>query len=75
MTDVEVHTTLSEIFAKDPLKMVRADHEAIIQELRAQRQRFNLGNKKAGTVKPQKLKIDPQAATAAAQISLKDLGL
>lgn len=73
--DVPVQTTLSELFAKDPLKMVDADYNEIIKELRAMRQRYIANERGAGKVKITTVKIDPQAAKIADQLSLGDLGL
>lgn len=63
-------TDLSELFSRDPLKYSKDDISAIIAKMRESRAQFNLGNMKAGTVKP---KAPPKTAAgkAAAALDLK----
>lgn len=45
-------TDISELFARDPLKLTRDDITDIIKRMRDARAQFNLGNVKAGSTKP-----------------------
>lgn len=45
-------TDISELFARDPLKLTRDDITEIIKRMRDARAQFNLGNVKAGSTKP-----------------------
>lgn len=55
--------SLQELFDRDPLKLSRDDIEAIVTELRAQRERFV------------KAEAKPKKQAAPASLSLEDLGL
>lgn len=43
---------LSELFARDPLSLSKQDLSTIVAEMRKKRAQFNLGNAKAGSMKP-----------------------
>jgi hypothetical protein len=43
---------LREILNRDPCGYSKGDLETIVEELRASRHQYNLGNKKAGSTKP-----------------------
>lgn len=45
-------TDISELFARDPHQLSREDIRAIVEKLRESRKQFNLGNAKAGSMKP-----------------------
>ena len=45
-------TDITELFARDPLQLSRADISTIIEEMRKSRHAFNLGNAQAGKTKP-----------------------
>jgi Holliday junction resolvase len=57
-------TTMSELFARDPLNLTKEDIDQIIEYYRARRTQFNLGIKDAGAAK----KLDEP-------IDLEELGL
>ncbi len=67
----EPTSTLSELFAKDPLHYTKQDLSTVVEYMRQKRHLFTAGDKTAGKVKP---KADPKKA-AEAQDFLKDLGL
>lgn len=52
-------TDISELFARDPLKLTNGDIEVMIAKMRESRSQFALGNQKAGNMKPKK----PSAAS------------
>ena len=60
---------MSELFARDPLKLEKAAFETILTEMRRNRANFNLGNMKAGSTKP------PSAKTKESLDLTKKLGL
>lgn len=62
-------TDIAELFARDPLKLTKADLTAIVTRFRESRGQFTLGNKMAGSTKP---KTEKQKATAdiAAKLNL-----
>ena len=68
-------TSLSELFARDPLDLTKDDIQLIVQKLRDSRHRFNAGDKSAGTMTPPKTATGRAAKELGAQLSLKDLGL
>ena len=68
-------TSLSEIFARDPLDLTKDDIQLIVQKLRDSRHRFNAGDKSAGTMAPPKTATGRAAKELGDQLSLKDLGL
>jgi len=68
-------TSLSEIFALDPLDLTKDDIQLIVQKLRDSRHRFNAGDKSAGTMAPPKTATGRAAKELGSQLSLKDLGL
>lgn len=43
---------LATLFARDPLSLDDKDFQSIIEQFRASRHQFNLGNKQAGSTKP-----------------------
>jgi hypothetical protein len=43
---------LQEILNRDPRGYSQADLDSIVEQLRASRHQYNLGNKKAGSTKP-----------------------
>jgi hypothetical protein len=43
---------LQTLFSRDPLSLEKKDFETIIEQFRASRHQFNLGNKMAGSTKP-----------------------
>lgn len=63
-------TDVSELFTRDPLSLSEQDLDAIIAKLREQRSQFNLGNAKAGSMKP---KTEKQKAISSLSDKL-DLG-
>ncbi len=67
----EETTTLSALFARDPLQLRDRDLDTIIERMRKARHLFNAGDKTAGRVKP---KTDPKKAAEANDL-LKGLGL
>lgn len=62
---------ISLIFSTDPLKLTRDDITSIITEMRKKRAAFNLGNVKAGSMKPPTAK---QKATNALVEKLGPIG-
>ena len=68
-------TSLSELFARDPLDLTKDDIQLIVQKLRDSRHRFNAGDKAAGTLTPPKTATGRAAKELGDQLSLKDLGL
>ena len=68
-------TSLSELFARDPLDLTKDDIQLIVQKLRDSRHRFNAGDKSAGTMSPPKTATGRAAKELGDQLSLKDLGL
>ena len=68
-------TSLSELFARDPLDLTKDDIQLIVQKLRESRHRFNAGDKSAGTMTPPKTATGRAAKELGDQLSLKDLGL
>ena len=68
-------TSLSEIFARDPLDLTKDDIQLVVQKLRDSRHRFNAGDKSAGTMTPPKTATGRAAKALGDQLSLKDLGL
>ena len=68
-------TSLSELFARDPLDLTKDDIQLIVQKLRDSRHRFNAGDKSAGTMTPPKTATGRAAKELGDQLSLKDLGL
>jgi len=65
-------TDISELFARDPLKLTQSDITALVVELRRMRENFVAGQKSAGNLKPKAVK---SLTAAGAGLSLKDLGL
>lgn len=67
---------LSELFARDPLSYTKEDVTTIVQELRNRRHQFNLGNAKAGSMKP-KTPAQKKGSELADKLGIKlgDLGL
>lgn len=51
-------TTISELFARDPLQLTTEDIDQIIEYYRARRTQFNLGAKDAGAAKKLNEPID-----------------
>ncbi len=45
-------TSITELFARDPLSLSEQDIDIIIAKFRESRKAFNLGNVKAGSTKP-----------------------
>ena len=68
-------TSLSELFACDPLDLTKDDIQLVVQKLRDSRHRFNAGDKSAGTMTPPKTATGRAAKELGEQLSLKDLGL
>ena len=67
-------TPLSELFARDPLKLSDQDIVSIVEQLRKQRKRFVHGDKSAGSPRPTKAKIAQDKAVAVTgKIDLSDL--
>jgi hypothetical protein len=62
---------LQEILSRDPRSYSQADLETIVDQLRASRHQYNLGNKKAGSTKP---KTEKQKEIGELKLEL-DLGL
>ena len=75
MTEQSPHPTpLSELFARDPLKLSDQDIVSIVEQLRKQRKRFVHGDKSAGSPRPTKAAIAQAKATAiTGKIDLSDL--
>lgn len=70
----EALTPIGELFAKDPLKMVKDDIDELIKSLRAQRHRFVVvGDKAVG--KPEAKKSKAQLEREARQEAVKGLDL
>lgn len=67
-------TDIGELFARNPLKLTRADIREIISTYRAARHAFNLGAPQAGSAKALSPK-QKEVKEAASKISLVDLGL
>lgn len=61
-------TPIAELFERDPMKLSEQDLKDIIGYLREARSRFNLGDSKAGRVKPA-----AKPSTDAAKIEVDDL--
>ena len=68
-------TSLSELFARDPLDLTKDDIQLIVQKLRDSRHRFNAGDKAAGTMSLPKTATGRAAKELGSQLSLKDFGL
>lgn len=67
---------LTQLFAKDPLLLTRAEVEEIVKGLRAGRHQFNAGNMRAGSTKPKSSKQkEAEAIASKLSLSLGDLGL
>ena len=62
-------TDLAELFSRDPRKLTRDDLTALITKMRESRGQFNLGNMKAGSMKP-KTEKQKQAAELAGALKL-----
>jgi hypothetical protein len=62
---------IAELFARDPNQCSDADIKAIIEDFRAKRAQFNLGNMMAGSTKPKASK----AKEPSVKLDLGDLGL
>lgn len=62
---------ISLIFSTDPLKLTRDDISSVIAEMRKKRAAFQLGNVKAGSMKPP---TEKQKAATALAAKLGDLG-
>lgn len=45
-------TDLAQLFATDPLELTRDDISLIVEEMRKKRGQYNLGNARAGSMKP-----------------------
>ena len=71
-TEIEA-ATVSELFARDPLKLSDRDIDATIRELRAARGKFVQGNLTAGKLTTKK--PTTKTAALAADVDLGDLGL
>ena len=73
MTDLPTTTEttdIAELFARDPLLHTDKDLDAIIGKLRESRHQFNLGNARAGSMKP-KTEKQKQIASLADKLDLK----
>jgi hypothetical protein len=60
---------LQELFSRDPLEYSEKDIDQIIEEFRARRKQFNLGNAKAGSAKL--TAKQKEAAELGAKLNLK----
>jgi len=65
-------TDIAELFARDPLELSAQDLDAIIARLREQRGQFNLGNARAGSMKP-KTEKQKQALSLSDKLDLGNL--
>jgi hypothetical protein len=45
-------TDITELFARDPLDLSKADLATVVAKFRESRKAFNLGNSRAGSTKP-----------------------
>jgi len=61
---------LSDIMALDPLDLTDPNVDLVIEDMRGKRHRFNLGDTKAGVVKP---KAAPKALAGVEAGDLQDL--
>lgn len=61
---------LPALFARDPLELTQEDIATIVEQMRASRKAFNLGNKTAGSTKPKTAK-QKQVSELATKLDIK----
>lgn len=71
MADLDLpQTDIAELFSRDPLGHTDKDIDMLVTHLRSARAQFNLGNAKAGSMKP-KTEKQKQTATLAEKLDIK----